>query len=402
MKFYPAKHNGLFIWIFQWLNLIELRARVKLNILSSEIKAFSSIPASTGLILVANHSDELDPRICMELSRRSGLRFTFMVNTEAYKEWFGTARWCLEHIGSFSIERGAFDQVAIRYAIDTVKQSNDVLVIFPEGEIYNLNDSVQPFKTGAVHIGLEAAKEMYAESFARTVSILPVAIKYHYPKNIKTTLKKRIVRMEQHLAMRSNVLGIRDELYHIMNKLKENIVQVNNAESEIMKVDALADQLQKARESIVSEIERKYSNPVKSAADLLSRAQKMTAFLREQINNKKFLTKETRTQFEDDLQALKKTIQMAAWQPQYIELNPSEERLAETVIKLEKMVFNKRRPSSFGKREALVRLLDPLDLSKSLASYEKDSSNTARSIAEELRAKIQQSILEMRSLNEKC
>jgi hypothetical protein len=333
----------------------------------------------------------------MELSRRSGRRFTFMVNIEAYKEWFGTARWCLEHIGSFSIERGASDQVAIKYAIDSIKKTNDVLVVFPEGEIYNLNESVQRFKTGAIHIGLEAMKEIYAEATDRTVSILPVAIKYHYPKDIGAILKKRIMKMEKQLAMRSNVIEVKDELYRIMNKLKDDTVQTS-ATAEIMEVDELAEHLQRAREVIVSEIEKKYNNPVKNAGDLLSRAQKMTAFLREQINKKKFFTKETQIQLEKDMQALKKTIQMAAWQPQYIELNPSEERLAETVIKLEKIVFNKKRPPPFDKREAFVRLLEPLDLSQLLAAYEKDPSNTASSIAEDLRAKIQQSILEMRGL----
>ncbi len=396
--FYPAKHNSLFIWIWQRLNFIELGTRVKLNILPAEIKTLSSIPESTGLILIANHSDELDPRICMELSRRSGRRFTFMANSDIYKEWFGIARWCLQYIGSFSIERGAQDQQAIRYAIDVVKKTNDVLVMFPEGEIYNLNDSVQPFKTGAIHIGLEAIKEMYAESSNKTVSILPVAIKYRYQQNIGSILRKRIIRMEKHLALRSNVMELREELYRIMNKLRETVRPVNNSELEFMQVDALVNELQKTRESVVSEIERKYADPIKPHGDLLSRAQKMIAFLREQMSQEKLFTRETQKQFQEDLQALKNTIQMATWQPQYIELDPSEEHLAETVIKLERMVFNKKRPPLFGKREAFIRLLDPVDLSVSLASYEEDPSSTSKKIAEDLRAKIQQSILEMKGL----
>ncbi len=393
MKFYPAKHNSLFIWIWQQLNFLELLTKVKLNINPSEIQTLSSIPPQTSLILIANHSDELDPRVCMEISRRSGRRFTFMANSEIYKEWFGIARWCLQYIGSFSVERGAQDHQSIRYAIDTVKNGKEILVIFPEGEIYNLNDVVQPFKTGLAHIGMDALKEIQSQSADRTVCVLPVAIKYRYQKNIGTILRNRIIRMEQHLSMRSSFVGMREELYRIMNKLRATTLAANDTEVEIKEVDVLVEQLQKTRAEIISEIEKKYNDPIKSHGDLFSRAQKMIFFLREQISKKKFFTTETQEQFKNDLKLLKNTIQMAAWQPQYIEFNPSQERLAETVLKLERVVFDKKRPPLFGKREVFVRLLEPVDLRPFLVSYEVDPSTTIQKIVEELRERIQEAIL---------
>ena len=348
LRFYPAKHNSLFIWIFQILNFIELCTKVQINILPSDITRLRNLSHKTSLILVANHSDELDPRVCMELSRRSGCRFTFMVNSEVFKEWFGTASWCLQHIGSFSVERGASDQVSLRYAIETVKQTNNILIMFPEGEIYNLNDSVQTFKTGAVHIGLEALKEISAESSDRTVSMLPAAIKYRYRHNIMSTLKKRIIRMEKHLSINSKVADIRQELYRIMHRLESLMGTENKAATGIEDVDTLIDRLQKTREKIIVEIEKKYTQTTSVGGDLFNRAQKMVFFIREQISKQQVFSKETQKQLNQDLQAIKKTIQMATWQPQYIELDPSEERLAETVMKLEKAVFNKKYPRDSG------------------------------------------------------
>ena len=399
LKFYPAKHDSRFIWFWQHLNRWELKTKVKLNILPNEIKTLSSISPKIGLILAANHSDELDPRIIMELSRLSGRRFTFMVNSEVFKEWLGLATFCLQHIGAFSVERGAADQEARRAAIDTVKKTNNVLVIFPEGEIFNLNDSVQSFKTGTAHIGLEALKEIRAEASDKSVAVLPIAIKYRYKKNISSALKKRILRMEKHLSMQINPSGMRDELYKIMNRLWLSSLQAtrsNPAEQvklDIKTIEELTLQLQQAREDIISEIERRYPGLNDSQGDLLGRAQKMTAFLREQISQKKFFTKETQKQLQDDLKAIKTSIQMATWQPQYIECNPSQERLAETVIKLERVVFGIKRPALFGKREAFVRILDLVDLSSSLAAYEEDPRNTAKRVAEELRQRIQKAIL---------
>ena len=82
-----------------------------------------------------------------------------MMNREAFDEGFGTAGWWLQRLGTFSVERGGQNEEAKRYAIDAVKRGQEVLVIFPEGEIYYLNDLVQPFKSGGVNIGMQAVVE---------------------------------------------------------------------------------------------------------------------------------------------------------------------------------------------------------------------------------------------------
>ena len=92
---------------------------------------------------------------------------------------------------------------------------------------------------------------------------------------------------------------------------------------------------------------------------------------------------------------LKRIVQMAGWQPQYIDLNPSEERLAETVMKLEREVFEKKRPKSLGNRDVFVRIGPPIDLGRYVSPYGKDPSAVSHKIAEELRDSIQSFIEEL-------
>ena len=55
-------------------------------------------------------------RACLELSRRCGRRFLYMMNREAFDEGFGSAGWWLQRLGAFSVERGGRNEQAKRYA----------------------------------------------------------------------------------------------------------------------------------------------------------------------------------------------------------------------------------------------------------------------------------------------
>ena len=139
----------------------------------------------------SNHADEVDMRACLELSRRCGRRFLYMMNSEAFDEGFGSAGWWLQRLGAFSVERGGPNEQAKRYAIDAVKQGREVLVIFPEGEIYYLNDLVQPFKSGGVEIGMQAVVEARRTRPDWTAYLVPMAIKYRYRRPIGPLLERR-------------------------------------------------------------------------------------------------------------------------------------------------------------------------------------------------------------------
>ena len=149
-----------------------------------DLEVLRGLPAGAGVILVSNHADETDMRACLELSRRCGRRFLYMMNREAFDEGFGNAGWWLQRLGAFSVERGGQNEEAKRYAIDAVKRGQEVLVVFPEGEIYYLNDLVQPFKSGVVDIGMQAVVEARRTRPDWTAYLVPMAIKYRYRQPI--------------------------------------------------------------------------------------------------------------------------------------------------------------------------------------------------------------------------
>jgi 1-acyl-sn-glycerol-3-phosphate acyltransferase len=73
-----------------------------------------------------------------------------------------------------------------------IKKDSDTLIMFPEREISYLNDLVQPFKTGVIHMGLQTIAEAHKTNPLWTAYLLPVAIKYRYRKPIKLILDRKI------------------------------------------------------------------------------------------------------------------------------------------------------------------------------------------------------------------
>jgi hypothetical protein len=210
-------------------------------------------------------------------------------------------------------------------------------------------------------------------------------------------LNKRIRAIEKRLLIRASSFTFQERIIHIMAKILKRQESIDRTQTISKQLALLKEQIREAQIAILSRIEAEYpqqqNNP---KAQLIDRAQKMISILREQLSQKKLYSCETRIRLQNNIKALKQTIQMAAWQPQYIELTPSQERLAETVMKLEREVFSLKTPNPLGNRDCLVRIGAPLDLKPYVEQYQKDPSTLSHQIAEELRNNIQLLIENMR------
>lgn len=178
--FKQASPSGLVIDVASEIVRMQLALSNKVHVSNHDLNNLRKLPKGSGAILISNHADEMDPRICLELSRRSGKRFISMCNREAFDEISGLAGFVLQRLGHFSVERGAHDSRAKQYAIDVVKEAQKMLLMFPEGEIFYLNEEVQPFHSGAVEIGMQAILQKRKTHPDWKAFIVPMAIKYHH------------------------------------------------------------------------------------------------------------------------------------------------------------------------------------------------------------------------------
>jgi 1-acyl-sn-glycerol-3-phosphate acyltransferase len=388
--FRPAKAIGWVIRGAQILNRLDLAWRNRLRLEKRDLEILRALPRGAGIILASNHADETDMKACLELSRRCRRRFLFMVNREAFDEGSGLAGWWLQRLGSFSVERGGQNEVAKRYAIDIMKRGKEVLVVFPEGEIYYLNDLVQPFKGGAVDIGMRAVVEARRTRPDWTAYLIPLAIKYRYRQPIGPLLERRTRSLEQHLFQRIHGDSLPRRLGLIMAELLHRQETIHHLKPDPDHLARMSERVQEVRQQILSQTENNYAgHTVNSRSQTMDRTWRLSSYLRGLLRQGRQHSDERRAGFRVALATLEHVAQMASWQPQYFDLDPSQERLAETVLKLERQVYAIKRPHQLANRDVLLRIGDPIDLGCFTPSYLRDAQAVRHKVAEQLRDEIQ-------------
>jgi 1-acyl-sn-glycerol-3-phosphate acyltransferase len=389
--FRPARPWGWVIWAVQTFLRFDLAWRNQLHLEPRDLEVLRDLPQGAGIIIAANHADETDFKACLEVSRRSGRGFLFMMNREAFDEGYGAAGWWLQRLGAFSVERGGpHNEEAKRYAIEVVKRGREVLIIFPEGEIYYLNDLVQPFKSGAVEIGMQAVVEARRTRPDWTAYLIPMAIKYRYRQPIAPILERRTRLMEQRLNRCMSGRSLQRRLADILADLLHRQELTHHLKPDSDRLAALSDRVQEVRRAILSQVEEKYAGAnVNPRVKTMDRIWQLSSYLRDLLTRRGRSGTASRAQVRTDLEALTSVGQMGSWQPRYTDVDPSQERLAEMVLKLEREVYQTRRPHQLANRDVFLRIGEPIDMGCFTRAYHQDPQALRHRVAEQLRDTIQ-------------
>jgi hypothetical protein len=282
------------------------------------------------------------------------------------------------------------NEVAKRYAIEVVMRGREVLVIFPEGEIYYLNDPVQPFKSGAVDIGMQAVVEARRTRPGWAAYLVPMAFKYRYRGPIAAILERRTRSMERLLNIRIVGLSLQQRLAQVMAGLLGRHELAHHLRPAADRLTELDERVQEVRKAILAQAEARYVGATaRPPAQTMDRAWRLSSYLRGLLSRRGPHGGEDRDQARMDLASSESVAQMAGWQPRYTEEDPSQERLAEMVIKLEREVYRTKRPRQLARRDLFLRIGEPIDLGRSIPDYLRDARAVRLILAERLRGEIQ-------------
>ncbi len=377
--FLPARPSSLVIGAAQALIRAQLALSNKLFVQNEDLNRLRNLPKDAGLVLVSNHADEMDPRVCLELSRLCGKRFMIMCNREAFNEGFGLAGKALQSLGYFSVNRGAHDNAAKDYAVDLVKNGKDVLVMFPEGEIFYLNEVIQRFHAGAIAIAMQAVVAMRQSNPNWSAYLIPMAIKYHYPESIEDILSRRMTRMETRLSLPKLDAPLAQRLHRIQQTLLHKEQKTFGVKFEHDETD-LGKEIEDTEAAILQLVEEKHQKKLLSQNNLIDQSWQLGAEIRDLGSS---------PQIKKDLEDLKEVEHLVSWRPSYYECANCQDRIAEALLKQERELYKIKRPSQLANRNVYVKIAEPTNLGDFAEHFQNDSHGMLSQVTSGLRDQIQ-------------
>jgi hypothetical protein len=329
----------------------------------------SAVEAGHGVLITPNHSGHADTFILYHAADQIARPFYFMAAWQVLGLTNPVRRTVLRWHGCFSVDREGTDLTAFKQAVEILQTRPNPLVIFPEGEVYHVNERVTPFREGPATIALSAARRAQ-----RPVVCVPCGIRYFYTSDPTPELRAVMSQLEQAIHWRpADALPLPERIYRFaegMLALKEiEYLGESRAGPLRERVAALAD-------AILGRLEECYG--IKAAGRTTPERVKS---LRQQVIEKRAsLTAGDASvrKCDDELDDLYFVIQLFSYPGDYVAEKPTIERLAETLDKFEEDVLGRRTATIRGTRRAVVSFGEPIPVDGAARSRDAGPELTRR------------------------
>lgn len=368
------------LWVNIWRPLRHLlRIKVK-RVLEVEVRGVEylkgPVEAKCGVLITPNHAAHADPFVVYEAADELGRPFYFMAAWQVFGRLGMLKRIMLQQHGCFSVDREGTDMQAFRQAVSILQESLNPLVIFPEGEVYHINDRVTPFREGPAVIAMTAAKR--AE---RSVVCVPCAIKYTYVQDPTPQLLELMGRLEERILWRPRPEApLAERIYRFAEAalaLKEQEYLGHTQQG------SLPERISSLSYKVLEGLEGRYEIRPSGEATLPERVKALRKEVIERLETAAEDSEQSR-QGRLDLDDLFFVTQLFSYPGDYVAGKPSIERMAETLDKFEEDVLRAPTATIRGARRAVVSFGEPIEV-----KYSRDRKTAAHTLTEILEDRVQ-------------
>lgn len=322
-----------------------------------------AVAAGKGVLIVPNHSAHYDSEALYVAADRISQPLYMMTAWQVFAMSTRFECWFMQRMGCFSINRESTDRQAFRQALNVLTDEPQPLVIFPEGDIYHVSDRVTPFREGAAAIVQTAARRG-----KRPVVVIPCGIKFRYVDDPTPQLEELVERLERRVLLRP----------HPEYTLVERVYRLAEGVLALQELDflgqtrsgVLKERIAFLTESILSDLQHKYDvraadEPVPERVKLLRQAiiQRCEGPARCEVpTQRNGRVSPAANPAAPDMDALFFVMQLYSYPSNYLRANPTIERLAETLDKLEEDILGQALPTVRGSRRVAIRFGEPIEV----------------------------------------
>jgi 1-acyl-sn-glycerol-3-phosphate acyltransferase len=356
------------------------------------IERFKTYAGKRALIC-PNHSNRHDPQVMFEFSRLSGEGFNYVAAREVFDWEHGFNGWWLQHLGCYSVVRGAADRESFKMTKKVLSEGKKKLVLFPEGEISRQNDTLMPLESGAAQLTFWAVEELAKQAASAAIEpvyVIPMALKYTYPKDIQSGLKGTLSVLEEHLGIKPDD----NSAYHRLRKISEKLLETLEREYSMKPAAGaeLNDRIAALRQSILINVSHQLQ--VELPANV--RQLEMIRVLRNHIDDFVYAAEVDFSEYEKKVHEeraatmrgfyadLDRVVNFIAIYDGYLKEQLSQERFGDILDRLEREILRTREPSFRGSRVVLLDVGEPINLSERHADYKSAKKATVAKVTDEI------------------
>jgi 1-acyl-sn-glycerol-3-phosphate acyltransferase len=335
-----------------------------------------------GVLITPNHPDHADSGVLLEVGRKMRRVLYFMAAYQIFQISGRAGHFLLPRVGAFPVDREGSDLRAFKTAVEILGRG-DPLVIFPEGEIYHVNDRLTPIREGAAAIATTAAKR--AGERGKTVWIVPMGIKYRFVDGADPmpALCAAMDRLEARFTWwprREHGLVDRIHAYAgAMLGLKE--MELLGA----TRSGTIKERISALRDAILDGLEERHFGKRRDEC-VPVRVKEIRHACLERLADPA-TAPDAAVALRHDLYDVFLAVQLFSYPGDYLHEGATVERIAETLTKFEEDVLTIE-PAPYAVRRAVVRVGEPIDVRERMAGFARPRQAVG-AITTELESKMQ-------------
>ena len=412
-KFIPPKQNPWLVRSLQsFFYLIAYFVfKFRLVIKERDLAKVRAI-ANSRVVYLPNHSNLDDGVVVFQLSARIGQMFHYVVAIEAFRGMIGKI---LPKVGAYSIRRGVGDRSSVVQTLKTLQQAASKLLIFPEGGCSYQNDTVIPFRTGAIELSFKALERINKQEGAvPDLYLVPVSLKYCYPNATAADVSQALRRLETALSITP-----KGDNYERLRAIAEQILSGLEAEYWLTPTsEDLNQRLQDLRTRMLAYCEEKLNLTTIDRLPNRERVYKVQSVIRNLSNEdetaidsyKVSSTQETtmlkasdlpsasigRSRPSTELRAYEhiylttvRLLNFDAIYDGYVAEKPTPERFFATIDRFEREVFKIDRAKPKGRRKIIATIGASINLKDYWQAYQTEKEQTISYITQTAQQQVQ-------------
>lgn len=399
-QFYPPQLNPTFVWFLQKIAPWFARLTYHLDlIVSAEPAVQLTSLKQKPCILLCNHPSFDDSIVLFLFSAYLEESFYYMT---AYEQFLGRYGWMYQQLGAYSVQRGLSDRDSVAQTLALLTKPDCKLVIFPEGGCSFQNDTVMPFRPGAVQIGLQAiARCRKRGEPIPDLHIAPISLKYRYTGRMTAVIEKTLRQLEQTLE-----LTVQGDYYQRLRRVAAQVLGQFEQEYGValpddadwnQRITSLKTQvLQRCEQTLnlSSAPGEPNRERVYRIRHTLDRQRNLT--FRNHQRQAASIAPEVRTldarALDEMTKAMIRVLNFDAIYDGYVAEKPTPERFLDTLVRFEREVFNIDKPRPKAHRQAFLRVGQPVRLQDYLDAYSRDRAGTVATLVQQLQQTIQHNL----------